>query len=261
MVENNEINLVNAFNIRDLGGYSTIDNRTIKKRRLIRGSYLSSLDSIDQQKLYNYGVRVIIDLRTLDEVEKYPDQFISTTKYINIPVLRSNEGAAIVKSLVFKDVFPNQNAGYHHMQKLYYRLIASTEAQEAYHYFFISLAQLGDFGGILFHCSSGKDRTGVITFLLLKLLGIMPATICHDYLLTNQVSLMEINRRMNEARQVSVDPAYLKSIFDISTARLIYYKIAETTINYLYGSFNAYLHNQLNIDSILILKLKRLFLT
>ena len=247
MVENNEINLVNAFNIRDLGGYSTIDNRTIKKRRLIRSSYLSSLDSIDQQKLYNYGVRVIIDLRTLDEVEKYPDQFISTTKYLNIPVLRSNEGAAIVK--------------YHHMQKLYYRLIASTEAQEAYHYFFISLAQLGDFGGILFHCSSGKDRTGVITFLLLKLLGIMPATICHDYLLTNQVSLMEINRRMNEARQVSVDPAYLKSIFDISTARLIYYKIAETTINYLYGSFNAYLHNQLNIDSILILKLKRLFLT
>lgn len=260
MTENHEINLTNAFNVRDLGGYSTTNSAVIKKYRLIRGSYLSSLDFADQQKLYNYGVRIIIDLRTPREIQKYPDHFNPSTKYIKIPVLSAEMGDSVVRKLVFQGKFPNRDAGYQHMLRLYCQLIVNPEAQQAYRHFLHTLAQVGEIGGILFHCSTGKDRTGIAAFIILRLLGVDPAVICQDYLLTNQLSALRINKRMNEARQVSADPAYLKSIFDISTVQPVYYQFAEAVIKYLYGGFDNYLHKQLGVSNALVAKLQKLFL-
>lgn len=260
MTENHEINLINAFNVRDLGGYSAVNGTVIKKHRLIRGSYLSSLDFADQQKLYNYGVRIIIDLRTPREMQKYPDRFIPSTKYIQIPILNTEMGDSVVRQLVFQGAFPNRNAGYQHMLRLYCRLIMSPESQQAYRRFLLTLAQVGEIGGILFHCSTGKDRTGIAAMIILRLLGVDPAVIYQDYLLTNQLSVLQINKRMSEARQINVNPAYLKSIFDISTVQPAYYQIAEAVISYLYGSFDTYLHKQLGIDNNLVAKLQKLFL-
>lgn len=260
MTENREINLTNAFNVRDLGGYSTTNGALVKKHRLIRGSYLSSLSFGDQQKLYNYGVRIIIDLRTPREMQKYPDHFNPSTRYIQIPILSTEMGDSVVRQLVFQNAFPNRDAGYQHMLRLYCQLIMNPEAQQAYRRFLLTLAQVGEIGGILFHCSTGKDRTGIATMIILRLLGADPAMIYQDYLLTNQLSALRINKRMNEARQINANPAYLKSIFDISTVQPAYYQFAEAVITYLYGNFDTYLHKQLGIDSNLVARLQKLFL-
>lgn len=83
---------MNGFNIRDLGGYKTKDGLTIQSHRLVRGGYLSELNKEDQLKLYNYGIRTIIDLRTPDEIQKYPDKYVSSTEYIKLPNINNRYG-------------------------------------------------------------------------------------------------------------------------------------------------------------------------
>lgn len=256
-----EIRLENGFNIRDLGGYKNKDGLTIRYHRLIRGGYLSNLSTADQLKLYNYGVRTIIDLRTPYEIEKYPDKYNPSTEYIELPILKKNMGDSQVKRLVYKDEIPNPRAGYQHMFHLYYQLITNNEAQNAYYQFLTKVVQKAAHGGILFHCSTGKDRTGIASLILLHILGINSTTIKRDYLLTNQLSVERVNQRMNEARNVNSDPAYLKSIFDISTVRPVYFQFVEQLIKDLYGSFNLYLKEQLKIPDSLVNQLKHLFLT
>lgn len=260
MTNNHELKLTNAFNVRDLGGYPTLDGRLIKSHRLVRGSYLSSLNFADQKQLFDYGIRVIIDLRTSKEVAKYPDRFIPSTRYVKLPVLDAEMGDAIIQHLVFSGAVPNYQAGLEHMLRLYCRLIVSPQAQQAYRKFLLTIARFGEIGGILFHCSTGKDRTGIATILLLHLLGVDPATIRDDYLLTNQMSTVRINQRMNEARHFSTNPAYLKSIFDISTVKVLYYQFVDAVVSELYGGFGAYLKTQLGVDDELVARLRRLFL-
>lgn len=85
-----EINLKNAFNCRDLGGYQTRSGLMVQPKQLIRSGYLSDLDNSDQQALYNYGIRTIIDFRSPLEVRKYPDHYDSRTQYLKIPILKQD---------------------------------------------------------------------------------------------------------------------------------------------------------------------------
>lgn len=258
---NKKLNITNGINIRDLGGYPTTAGALIKKQQLIRSGYLSDLTYQDQQALYDYGVRTIIDLRTTAEVRQYPDLFLPMMKYVEIPILKEKMGDTVVRRLVFKNPVCNSKAGFQHMLCLYLRLVASPEAHHAYHCFLTTLAAAIARGGVLFHCSTGKDRTGIAAIIILHLLGVAPKIIRQDYLLTNELSAMWVNQRMNEARQVSIVPAYLKSIFDISTVQPFYYDFVEATINYLYGDFNSYVHQQLNINDELVESLRSICLS
>ncbi|WP_283621038.1 tyrosine-protein phosphatase [Limosilactobacillus avium] len=252
-----ELNIANGVNIRDLGGYPTGDGATVKKHQLIRSGYLSDLTHHDQQYLYDYGVRTIIDLRTTAEARQYPDHLLPAMRLIRIPILQERMGDAVVRKQVFKGPVNNAQAGFQHMLRLYLRLVASPEAQQSYHRFLTALTAALPNGGVLFHCSTGKDRTGIATMIVLHLLGVAPQVIRQDYLLTNKLSAMRVNQRMSEARQVSVAPEYLKAVFDISTVRPLYYDFAETAIKYLYGDFDSYAAKQLGVSNELVETLKR----
>ncbi|WP_367333328.1 tyrosine-protein phosphatase [Limosilactobacillus sp.] len=251
-----ELNIANGVNIRDLGGYPTVDGTMVKKHQLIRSGYLSDLTYKDQRALYDYGVRTIIDLRTTAEVHQYPDRLLPTMKAIRVPILQERMGDAVVRKRVFKGPVNNPQAGFEHMLRLYLRLVASPEAQQSYHRFLTALATALPNGGILFHCSTGKDRTGIAAMIVLHLLGVTPRAIRQDYLLTNELSAVRVNQRMSEARQVSVAPEYLKSIFDISTVRPLYYDFAMAAIKYLYGDFDSYAKKQLNVNDGLVKALR-----
>lgn len=259
-MKSQNISLTSGFNIRDLGGYQTTDGLTVRRHCLLRSGYLSNLTLVDQQRLFNYGVRTIIDLRTTKETEKYPDRFVKGIDYIKLPIWQADFGDSVVRELVFKSQIPNRRAGIDYMFHLYFQLLTSREAQQSYHQFLKLLTTVSNRGGILVHCSTGKDRTGIAILVFLHLLGVTPAVIQKDYMMTNELSTLRINSRMNEARKISVDPAYLKAIFDISTVRLIYYQFAVETVKYLYGNFDLYLRNQLNVDDRLIVELKHQFL-
>lgn len=254
-----EIILKNAFNCRDLGGYQTQNGLMVQPKRLIRAGYLSDLDINDQQILYRYGVRTIIDLRSPVEVREYPDHYDRRTQYLKIPILKQDltESMTNVRNLAGK--LTDKRAGFHQMMRIYDQLVTSDEVQQAYRQFFLTLLNANP-GGILFHCSTGKDRTGIISILILAMLRVPDETLKTDYLRSNRFSAVRINNRLNEAKLASDNLAYLKSIFDLSTVREDYFQQAISMINDRYGGFDSYFHDQLGLDEAFLLQIRNKFL-
>ncbi|MFC6259560.1 tyrosine-protein phosphatase [Levilactobacillus fujinensis] len=254
-----EIKLKNGFNCRDLGGYQTTSGRMVKAHKLIRAGYLSDLDSADQQVLDDYGVRTVIDLRSPMEILKYPDQLSGRSRYLRIPVSRQDltESTANLRSLAGQ--LTDKRAGFQLMMRSYQQLIVNVEAQQAYRHFFQVLLSSAS-GGILFHCSSGKDRTGLLTILTLMMLGVPDDVVKADYLQSNWVSAIRVNDRLNEAKRVSGNLAYLQSIFDLSIVREAYFERVLSIINDQYGGIKSYCYEQLGLSEDDLTKLKELVL-
>ncbi len=162
-----------CVNFRDLGGYRTGDGHQVGWRRLFRADGLHRLSEDDHRRLIDLGVSTVIDLRTVDEAEqrgRFPVDQVPV-RYVDLPltdVLPSTEEmpswreASYVASRYLEMV--DQGAP------------ALTGAFEV----------LGSVGSLpaVFHCSAGKDRTGVLSALILAFVGVPDRTIVEDYALS-----------------------------------------------------------------------------
>jgi len=106
----------------------------------------------------------------------------------------------------------------------------------------------------LFHCSAGKDRTGVLTAVILKLLGIDQETIYQDYLLTNQ------NPLYYKKLALKMPPDIREVFLDFFQAKKEYLDSTFEEIEKIYGSFDAFLYEccGLNEEKINLLRDKYL---
>lgn len=251
----------NGFNFRDLGGYKTISGQKIRWHNLVRSAHLSYFDRGEQRKLYGYGIRTVIDLRSTSEVALYPDQLTSLMKYIRIPVFdndltESNINIDEARKLFSKD----PQAGFKRMMNVYRQFVTDEQAQEGFYLFIKNLCLHSAPGGIIFHCSAGKDRTGLAAIYLLSLLGVEESTIYADYILTNQASVKRIKERLRYAVKNNLGDNYLHSIYDLSTANKCYFNQAISIIDSKYGGMQSYLHNVLQVSNSMIEQLKYLYL-
>lgn len=161
-----------CFNTRDMGGLPIEGGGHTRGRTLLRSDNLCRLTEEGQQALRDYGVRTIIDLRLPAELEKDPNPFArgqegGTLRYLNLPLLdeADSEGEAAMRAqpmatqyLIMLDRYRSRIA----------RIIKAVAAAERR-------------GGVLVHCHSGKDRTGIIIALLLSLVGVPRDVIVEDY--------------------------------------------------------------------------------
>ncbi len=172
--------LSGAVNFRDLGGYRTTDSRIVKQGLVFRSDHLSCLTTSDQQLLQNLQFKVVCDLRTIREQQIAPDLLPlgSPIRLFSLPVQVEGFDPATAME----------------------RLKAGDDTWLSMD-FFIELYQhfLDDFGPVwgkvfsfiaspqnlplVFHCTGGKDRTGVCAALLLMALGVDEESIIanHDY--------------------------------------------------------------------------------
>jgi protein-tyrosine phosphatase len=161
-----------AFNVRDLGGYA-LERGATRWRSLLRADSLHRLTDADQQMLIDYGVRTVIDLRHASETTTAPNVFAASTvvSYRSIPLFRAAPPAA------------NGSAMPPDLATIYRYMLDGCRAGlgEA----LAAIADADD-GAVLFHCTAGKDRTGVVSALLLGIAGVAPDVIIHDYTLTAQ---------------------------------------------------------------------------
>ena len=160
--------LAGTYNVRDIGGYRTHDGRTTRWRTFFRADSLHRLPPEAQAMLLHHGVRTVIDLRRTDELDTAPNVFATATNvtYYHrslLPDVRPVPGPP--RSLVDT-----------------YRLMLD-ERQEQIRTTLQLLVTPGGLPGMV-HCTAGKDRTGVITALLLGLLGVPEETIIEDYALS-----------------------------------------------------------------------------
>lgn len=166
------IDLTGAKNVRDLGGYNTKEGKTTKSHSLLRADALHILTEEDCKKLYDYGVRCIIDLRSKEEAQREPDRLpmvYDDVEYLQVPIqdhVRTNR---------YFEEFPPS------MWELYRWLL--DDSKESFRTIFKTMAKYEN-DCVMFHCSGGKDRTGTIAMLLLKLVGVDNETIIGDYAAT-----------------------------------------------------------------------------
>jgi protein-tyrosine phosphatase len=162
-----------CVNFRDLGGYRTSDGRSVAWRRLFRADGLNKLSPADLVAMTELGLTTVIDLRTLDEAEQrgsFPVDEVPV-RYVGLP---------LTDVLPATEELPDwKEAAY--VATRYGAMVTDggpvlTEA--------IHVLASGDALPAVMHCSAGKDRTGVLSALVLAFLGVPDETIVEDYALS-----------------------------------------------------------------------------
>ena len=166
------LELERAWNFRDLGGYQARDGRSIRWRRLFRADGLDRLTDADLRQIEMLGLRTVIDLRTADEVARSR--------------LGPTAGDPAWHHLPLLDVLPPQEE-YEAWARASYvaeQYLAMMDAASGSVAAFLTLVCNPDAYPVVFHCFAGKDRTGILTALVLGLLGVPDADIAEDYALS-----------------------------------------------------------------------------
>lgn len=184
-------------NFRDLGGYNTKDGEFLKEGRLYRSSMLFPPTAHDKQKWETLGITTIIDLRAPKELVREPNPYAEAVSlYENVNISgradagRSSELAQLSSSPYFMSS----------------RYLEYLEAEEEIAKIFRILLDRQD-GAAVYHCSAGKDRTGVISYLLLSLHDVPLAEIVADY----QVSytyMKQDPRLLDPAKHLNIYVSY-----------------------------------------------------
>lgn len=176
-------------NVRDLGGLSTADGRLTRWGAVVRSDTPARLTAAGWSALYAYGIRTIITLRThgmteaeLDFTAPHPD--IATVQ-VEIEDVTDREFVRLWASTEFWST------------PLYYRDALRRWPER--HAAVISAIARAQPGGVLFHCIRGHDRTGIISLLLLTLVGVTLAEIIADYELSTDPERDELLAKENSS--------------------------------------------------------------
>jgi protein-tyrosine phosphatase len=168
-----------CYNTQDLGGLPTGDGNETRWQAVVRSDTLSRLTAEGRRALLGYGVRTIIDLRSPQEVAREPSVLTGSDHdpaYANLPLeKRHPHVSALIERAetrgevycILLDHYPDAVAAI---------MRAIVEAQR---------------GGIVIHCHSGKDRTGIISALLLGLVDVPAEIVASDYA-ESQVRLLPL---------------------------------------------------------------------
>ncbi|MCI1986828.1 MAG: tyrosine-protein phosphatase [Lactobacillus sp.] len=246
------LDIHHGFNFRDLGGYRTKAGQTLRTHKLIRSGRLNELSPRDQAYLADYGLKVDVDFRSPQERTSAPDQLPTGVAYHFTPVFPVDEtkASADAEQLRRQALAKDPLGGFRNMVNTYTDIVLQASAQKAYREFFdLLLANDDADSALLFHCSAGKDRTGMGAVYLLTALGVDPVTIRQDYLASNNYLLGESERMVNNVRQAGGSPALIASTRSLGSVANEYLDSALMTIDARFGSLDHYLTTTLGVDA------------
>ena len=256
------LNIKNGLNFRDLGGYKTKSGQVIKSRKIIRSARLSELSDDDLQYLADYGLTTDVDFRSPEEQAAEPDRYPENTTYHFVPVFPTDETKSSEQADALQKRFSRDpHAGFENMVKTYADIVKMPSAQKAYRQFFdILLSHQENDGAVLFHCTAGKDRTGMGAVYLLSALGVDGHTIRQDYLATNDLIQPMVEKNLAAARKRGATDALLANIRDLGTVSGAFLDSALATIDAEYGNMHNYLKEALQLTDAEKRDLRELYL-
>ncbi len=172
-------------NIRDLGGLSAFEGRKIKKNLLIRSAMLHNVDEKDIAWMRDVNITKIFDLRTHVEVSHKPDVQIEGIENVNFCLQDESKGGLTMKGLralmISAQSEEERLALIPDMKVLYASMVNNDYSRNRFAELIRDIINY-DKGAILFHCTSGKDRTGMTAAMLCAILGVNREDIFDDYL-------------------------------------------------------------------------------
>ena len=244
------LGIASVPNLRDAGGYTTADGSIVRRGIAYRSNQLNPINPDDMKKIAALGLKNDFDLRTAEEREAKPDELPGGVKNVWLNVLADAKGVspAEVDKMLSDPKLANAKLGDGKasaaMEETYREFITLPSANAAFRKLFVEMGQKDQLPA-LYHCTTGKDRTGWASAALLTLLGVPEAKVYEDYLKSNEYILPAykdfIDRFVAAGGQPSIPEAllgvkaeYLQASFDQVTTQ--------------YGSIENYFDKGLGID-------------
>lgn len=198
-------------NVRDLGGLRTSDGRVTRVGRVVRSDALDGLTPAGWDALVAHGVRTVVDLRNDDEVGAGSRAPAGITT-VRLPL----DG---IEDREFWDVW---GTGPHFATPLYY-------GPHLGRFPHLSVRALNAVaraapGAVVVHCAAGRDRTGLITMLLLALAGVTRDEIAEDYLLSAVHAAADDAAELDAflaARGTTLRAVVLQTLADLDAAHVV----------------------------------------
>jgi protein-tyrosine phosphatase len=235
--------LQKVVNFRDIGGYGTRDGRTVRWGLVFRSGDLSRLNERDEARLQHLGVRSVCDLRSEEEMSRYPDRLPSGLHYWPLPVANMagrTRWRALHATLFRRDLLHGL------MLEGYTRVMVDENAAAVGHIFRL-LAEPRNLP-LLVHCAAGKDRTGVVIALLLHTLGVPDEVIMADYTMSNlyyRQFKAALEPDIKRLRPLGITADELHAVLIVRPSML---QATFAHIRREYGSVPAYLRQAAGVD-------------
>lgn len=273
------VHLQTVPNLRTLGGLP-VAGGTVAHGLLFRSATLGAVSPADGEKLKQLGIRRVFDFRTDGERESAPDllpegisgealdvlgdhaqDLAASLGYIGVPgetgrgSLSAEQRTAVAQGVTEA---LGDGRGIELMKQSYRNIVSSDSALRAYRAFYWSLAAGTEPTPSLFHCTTGKDRTGWAAASLLLLLGADEATVMADYLQTNTDILPMIEPMLATAEAAGIDPGLLLPVLTVQQEVL---EAAYDEMRARFGSIEGYFADGLGLDAATLQVLRERFVT
>ena len=255
-------------NARELGGYLTDDGRKVKEGVLLRTAALYGISDEDIRLLTDtYRLRHIIDFRMDMELADAADPSVCGAEHHHLNVIDPStfpdQGDSdldittldIVQSVAFSEQIGAMDG------RMYIGFLAGETGQKAYADFFRILLSAEPDHAVLWHCTSGKDRTGLAAMLLLSAFGVDEEVIIRDYLLTNAFNAGRIDAARRNLTAQGFDAAFVEKAILVLDA--VDERVMRKAIAFLkkeYGSPVGYIREGLKLSQGDINSLKEIYL-
>ncbi|GAA5086219.1 tyrosine/lipid phosphatase LipA [Chryseobacterium ginsengisoli] len=241
-----DIKIKKVNNLRTVGNIKNIDGRTLKEGKFYRSGNLYKLKPKSFKEFENLGIKEIIDLRNSKEIAQKPDNLPSGIIYKNYSAFE-DKGDQLdqAKKLVLKGKVNGSDAD-KRMLDFYKEYV--TENPEIIKKIVTEILESDQ--PILYHCTAGKDRTGITTALILTILKFDKETIYNDYLLSNNYRKKLVDKRLNLANNLHFlyPKMDIKVLEKLSWVETDYLDAAFNEINNKYGSIDTYIQQVLGIS-------------
>ena len=247
-------------NVRDLGGYTVQGGGKVREKMLIRAAHLADATDTDLRQLSALSVTTVIDFRKEEEKRGKEDRMVPGARYIALPIDGSGNLAAQATEKEMKRVTRGKKfdvkkiivfaAFNEKAQKLaremYSNLFFDPQCQHQFAQFFRYVLEAD--GAVLYHCTQGKDRTGIASALLLAALGADRQTIVADFDATNRVyekDVKKYSRRVRFWGGKEEEVGVVKAFLGCNTDNFVK---ALDRIDREYGSMEAYLKGPMGLS-------------
>ena len=238
---------MDILNFRDIGGFVNEDGCQVKYGCFYRSSPIRLDTPKKKENFKKLKIQAILDFRSDDEVRGCPDDVLEGVSYYHRSAIHDKEyDSNFDMGALLKDDNANELSTY--MKRIYVQLPFDNEAYKTM--FDLMLDKKTPF---VFHCSAGKDRTGIGAYLILKTLGVSDDVIIDDYMMSN-VYLYERNKSVIAHYE---DMPKADEIFGVIKENLLF---TMKAIAAKYGDFKTYLKEEYDIDEKKIEMLKDTYL-
>ena len=233
----------NSSNFRDLGGIPTQDGRVVKWGKIYRSGKLNKLDTKDLDYFNTLGINTVVDFRDDIEVVKDKTRF-PTNREINrirtpIGDRSGNMQAELKKQIRSAD----QNT--FDSEKFVADVMAEFIDSFAFQYQpFLDIVVDADKAPVLYHCSAGKDRTGLGTAIVLGMLGVDREVILDDFMMSNYYRNKDINKTLRKTSLIAKQRV-TQPLLEVKES---YLKAAFEAIDNKYGSMENFIEKEYGYD-------------